>query len=373
MTRALTPFTLLLIALLPLAGCGADDPDDPSSAAVRTVHTEPVRALQDATARSFSGTLRAPLETNLSFRIPGHVAAMAVDVGSTVQAGDVIARLDAEDVRLEVDAAQASYRQARATAENARARFQRIKTLYASDNASLSAYDDAQAAYETARNRATAARRQLDLSQKRLGYTRLTAPASGTIADTYVESGENVAVGQPVARLTSGSRLEVKVQVPEALVTDLSVGQAATVSASVLQEDAVPATVTEVATAPGGRRPTYPVVVTLDESAPQLRSGMTARVAFDVGTASGWLVPSTAVHEDESGTFVYVVAADTSTVPSTADGRATRRSVQPGALTPDGLIVSSGLRAGDRVVTAGVSQIRDGDPVRISRLLSSRP
>jgi RND family efflux transporter MFP subunit len=353
-----------------LVGCSTEA-SGPSEPTIRTVRTETVRPLSEVSARSFSGTVRAPLETNLSFRVPGKVTDVLVDVGSRVQEGDLVARLDAEDYRLEMESARASYQQAKAAAQNAKAELRRIKALYANDNASLSAYDRARTRYETASNQADAAKRQLDLARKRLGYTRLTAPASGSIAGTRVEDGENVGVGQPVARLTAGDHLEVQVEVPEGLITSLDVGQSATVTTTALQGRR-PATITEVASASNGRRPTYPVVVTLDATAPTLRSGMTARVQFDVGTGKGLVVPPEAVSQDEEGRFVYVVDQGASVPDSlSADGRIARRAVTTGDLRPSGFVVTRGVQPGDQVVTAGMSQLRDGDLVRVSRFFSS--
>ncbi|MFB6273847.1 MAG: efflux RND transporter periplasmic adaptor subunit [Salinibacter sp.] len=359
----------LLATLLLLTGCSAEQ-SGPASPTVRTVQTAPIQSRAEASARSFTGTLRAPLETNLSFRVAGTVTDVRVDVGSAVEEGDLLARLDAEDYRLRMESARASYRQDKAAAENARSELRRIKALYANDNASLSAYDRARTQYETATNKAKAAKRQLDLARKRLGYTRLTAPASGTIAAKRVEEGETLGVGQPVVRLAAGKRLEV--QVPENFITQIEVGQSASDTVTALRGTPVPATVTEVASAPAGRRPTYPVVVTLNNSVPALRSGMTARVQFDLGSDGGLVVPAEAVGEDPDGRFVYVVDRHAGPDSLAADGRVARRAVTTGDLTPSGLVVTSGLQPGDQVVTAGLSMLRDGDPVRISRLLSDR-
>jgi RND family efflux transporter MFP subunit len=369
MIARFSPLWMLLAVATVLAGCQTEAPKQTKTH--RMVHAQTVRTTQETSVRSFSGTLRAPLETTLSFRVPGQVARVFVDAGERVQAGDPIARLDAEDYRLEVEAARASYRQARAAADNARAEMKRIRSLYADDNASLSAYDRARTAYETSKNQAEAAQRRLDLAQKRLGYTRLTAPATGSVGATHVESGENVQAGQPVAHLTSGDRLEVRVQVPEGLVSDLQVGTDVTVRVPARpQQDARDATVTEVASSPDGRRPTYPVVVTLDRAAESLRSGMSAQVSFDAGADQGLLVPSDAVTRDEDGGFVYVVEAAGDTDDAARVIR--RRAVEPGRLTARGMIVRGALQAGERVVAAGIGVVSPGDTVRVSRLLSDR-
>jgi RND family efflux transporter MFP subunit len=173
-------------------------------------------------------------------------------------------------------------------------------------------------------------------------------------------------------RLAAGERLEVQVQVPENLITQIEVGQPASVTATALRGAPVPATITEVASAPAGRRPTYPVVVTLDDSVPALRSGMTASVQFDLGGMEGLVVPAEAVGEDPRGRFVYVVNRGAAPDSIAADGRIARRAVTTGDLTPNGLEITKGLQPGDQVVTAGLSVLGDGDPVRISRLLTDR-
>jgi RND family efflux transporter MFP subunit len=369
--RVHTILTAVVItpALLLLAGCAAES-SPPSKQPIRTVQTAPARLASELSARSFSGTLRAPKETRLSFRVPGEVSRVPVDVGSRVGAGALVAALDREDYQLEVEAAAASYQQAQASAENAKAELQRIKVLYANDNASLSAYDRARTSYKTTQNAAEAVQRKLQLARKRLGYTRLRAPTAGSIASVLVEEGENVSAGQPVARLASGDALEVQVQVPEDVIADLQTGDSARVHTAVRSSGSAGATVTEVGVAPDGRQPTYPVIVTLDASDEALRPGMTARVQFDLGSATGLVVPPEAVGQDQNGRFAYVVQSDTLATDSRADGRIVRRSVTTGDLTPHGLTVTSGLQRGDRVVTAGLSEVRDGDPVRISRLLS---
>lgn len=368
-------FAVLLLTFSALfIGCGSEEPSS-SEPVIRTVQTERAQPMSSALDRTFSGTLHAPIEARLSFRVPGNVASVDVDAGTRVQAGDRIARLDASDYQLEVEAARASLRQAEAAAENACAEFRRTKALYAEDNASASAYDRARTAYETATSRVEAAQRQLDLAEKRLGYTRLVAPAAGSIAETHVEAGENVSAGQPVAQLTSDGRLEVRVQVPENRIAGLQTGQSAVVSTSMLGSERLAATVTEIASAPNSQRPTYPVVVTLDDAHPTLRSGMTARVSFGRSPGDQLFVPPEAVSEDERGRFVYVVQGPADGRPATdlpadADGRIERRTVDTGSIHSHGLMVTDGLSAGERVVTAGIAQVREGDLVRISRLLS---
>jgi RND family efflux transporter MFP subunit len=364
---------LTAAALLVLAGCGGEDAPAGADAGptVRTVHAARAQSLADAGARRFAGTLRAPRETNLSFRVPGRVTRVAVDVGSRVAAGQTVAALDAEDYRLEVEAAEARHRRAEASARNAEAEYRRVKALYQNDNASLSAYDRARTAYETARASSAAAERQLRLARKRLGYTRLTAPAGGSVARVPVEAGENVAAGQPVARLASGDGLEVRVQVPEGVVTRLALGDTVAVGASALGDTTATGTITELATAADTGRPTYPVVVTLGDVPRGLRAGMSARVGLRLGAQTGVVVPTTAVSHDAGGAFVYALAPAPDSLADRADGVARKQRVTPGALTAEGLRLTSGLAPDARVVAAGLAHVTDGTPVRISKLLAT--
>ncbi len=356
-------FTILiasLIAASTIQACGEYEEAEP---VIRPVRYEVAYSTGGNRVRSFSGTARAAVESRISFKVPGTIRRVAVEVGDAVRAGQLIAELDAEDYRLQVQRAEAALTQTHAQARNAEADYSRARQLYENANLSLSELDAARTASESAASSVNAYDRELDLARLQLSYTRLTAPVAGAIASVNVEVNENVQTGQVVVLLTSGSNLEVEVGVPGVLITGIAEGAEVNIAFDALPDRTFPGIVTEVGVAATGPGMTFPVTVRLVESSSNIRSGMAADVGFLFESASQrvvYVLPSAAVGEDREGRFVFVVQ------PTEAGlGIVERRPVSVGELTAEGLEVLEGLADGDRVVTAGWSKIEPGLQVRL--------
>ena len=354
---------LLLLALLSLSlvACGSESA--PEQELLRPIRYQKVKSASNLLQRTFSGTAQAKMEVRLSFRIPGAVSQVAVKVGDQVQAGQLIARLDPTDYQLQVQEAQAALANARAQARNAEAIYERVRALYENRNASRNDLDAARAASESAEAAVRASNTRLELAGSQLGYTRLTAPDSGAIASVPVESNENIAAGQTVALLSSGTLTEVTTTIPESLITSITRDMPVSVSFDAIPGHAFPAEVIEVGVSATNQMSTFPIRVRLKESSSLLRPGMAASVTFNLSNGADRnpvLVMPEAVGEDRSGRFAFVVELQ-------ANGLGTihRRAVTVGELSSAGLEILSGLQDNDLVVTAGVSLIREGQQVRI--------
>ena len=217
------------------------------------------------------------------------------------------------------------------------------------------------AAAESAAQQAKSIEKSLERVRLQLDYTRLLAPAAGAIAQVGAEVGENVAAGQTIAVLSSDSRLEVEVAVPEVLIAELGQGAPVEIAFDAVPGKTFKGSVTEVGVSATGGSSTFPVIVLLERSDPACRPGMAADVAFSFGGGvSRLLLPPAAVAEDRRGRFVYVLE-------TAGDGLALprRRPVEVGGIDADGLEITGGLQTGERVVTAGVSRVVDGQKVRL--------
>jgi RND family efflux transporter MFP subunit len=300
----------------------------------------------------------------MSFKVPGTIRRVAVEVGDEVRAGQLLAELDDEDYRLQVQRAEAGLSQARAQARNADADYARARQLYENANLSLSELDAARTASESTASSVNAYERELELARLQFSYTRLRAPVAAAVASVNVEVNENVQTGQVVVLLTSGSNLEVEVDVPGVLITGIAEADEVNVAFDALPDRTFAGIVTEVGVAATGPGMTFPVTVRLAESASDIRPGMAAEVRFMFESASQrvvYVLPSAAVGEDREGRFVFVVQ------PTEAGlGIVERRAVSVGELTAEGLEVLEGLADGDRVVTAGWSKIEPGLEVRLT-------
>lgn len=286
-----------------------------------------------------------------------------VRVGESVKRGQLIAELDPEDYRLQLQDTEASLAQAQAQERKAKLDYSRTEDLYENRNASKQDLDAARATQESAELAVESLTNRLELAKRQLAYTRLTAPVAGSIASRSVEPNENVSPGQEVVLLTSESDIEIQVAVPGVIISQIREGDTVSVNFDALPDRRLPGTVTEVGVASTGGATTFPVTVKVDEANEQVRSGMSAEVTFtfgEEGETERYVVPSIAVLEDRDGRFVYVVEA--SDQPGV--GIVKRTPVTIGELVGDGLEIRRGLNDGDDVVIAGVSKIIDGQRVK---------
>lgn len=358
---AKTPRRLLALTLFAttLAGCTEQVSE---TEVLRPVRSQVVTISRGTRVRSFSGTARAGQEIDLSFRVPGRIERVAVEVGDTVQAGQLIAQLEKKDYEISERQAAARLAQSEARARNTRSNLDRIRGLYENDNASKNDLDAALAADQAARAEVDADLQAQESARRQLAHTSLKAPLSGAIASVPVEVNENVVQGQIVARMTSGSRPEVEVAIPGILIAQIQEGDPVTVRLDALPGAEFDAVVTEVGVA-AGRTTTFPVTVRLNRPARDVRSGMAADVAFRFEAEHGehLQVPSHAVGGDREGRFVYLL--ESGDEPGVAIVR--RTAVEVGDLTHDGLEIVSGISEGQRVVTAGVRRLTDGQRVKL--------
>ena len=343
-------------------GCGGGDEQE-APEVIRPVRYQEVRSGGSERLRSFTGVSRAGLESRLSFKVPGTVREIDVAVGDAVTAGQLLARLDPGDLRLQKEEADASLRRQEAQERNALADYDRIRGLYENGHASLGELDRARAGYESSAAAVRSAEKALELATSQLGYARLSAPVDGSISAVQVEENENVQAGQTVVVLTSGKEPEVEVAVPELLISRIQEGAPVQVRFDALAGSTFGAVVTEVGVTPRGATTTFPVTVRLDSAPEAIRPGMAAEVTFSFETKDERdriVVPTVAVAEDRAGRFVYVIDGLQGDV-----GTAHRRTVEIGTLDSDGLEVLSGLSDGVLLVTAGVHKIQDGQKVRV--------
>jgi len=316
--------------------------------------------------RSFTGVAQARQEAELSFKVGGTVQRVAVEVGDEVASEDVIAELDPRDYRLQAEETEASLRSQEAQRRNAQVTYDRTEQLYENNNASLSDLDAARAALETTTATVRQMKTALEMARTQLGYTVLRAPAAGCIAEVDLEVDENVQAGHRVVRLTVGSELEVMVSMPEVLIVQVRQGDVVSVQFDAQPDQTFAALVTEVGVTAAGAASTYPVTVRLTDQNDNLRAGMAAEVAFTFGSQDGHeriLVSPSAVGEDSHGRFVFVVTEVTGV--GDQQGVASRRPVDVGELTGEGLEITSGLVDGDLLVTAGVHKLVDGTRVKL--------
>ncbi len=313
--------------------------------------------------RTFSGTAKAGVETQLSFRVAGIINSVHAKVGQKVQKGMLISSMDPSDYQLSYEEADAAVKNADAQEKQTKSNYERVSILYENQNTSLAEYEAAKAQFESAKANEKAAKQRRKQAKAQLSYTRLYAPVSGIVNYVYVEENENVATGNTIVTLSSGDNLEVLVGIPESFIVNITQDQKVAISFSSLPDTKFAGTVSEISYALSAETAIYPVTIKINSATAAIRPGMAADVTFDFSETQSeatLIVAPSAVGEDQNGNFVYVLqpeANDTFIVRKTAVGI--------GSLTGDGFEVATGLQENDLVATAGLQSLLDGMKVRL--------
>jgi len=354
-------FAAVFVAAAVLAGCAAETA--PAPKAERPVQTQRVRFDSTGAAREFVGVVRARHETDLGFRVGGKIIARAVNVGDQVRAGDVIARLDSQDLALQVESAEAELAAATSNLTQASADLQRYTALKTRGYAAIADFDRKQAANDEAEGRLTRARRALDLARNQLAYAELKADADGVITATLAEPGQVVAIGQAVARLAHRGEKEAVIALPETWLTEAQQSKA-TVRLWSDRDRRFQAKLRELSPQADQATRTFAARFTILDADDSVAFGMTATVSLErVREAPVARLPLAAVLNRGTGPSVYVVDDN---------GALGLRPVTVSAFTGDAAIVTAGLNDGDRIVTLGVQKLEAGLKVRAIEATTTR-
>src|SRR5438270_9490399 len=214
-SKVLAGVSLMFMAVA-LAGCNelAAEKAAPSRPVlVATVHYE-----AESPERSFVGSVKPRIETDMGFRVPGKIAKRLVEVGQTVDLGQPLATLDEIDLKLQAEQAEAELRAATGVLAQAAGAEQRAKDLRAKGWTTDAQMDQARAAADEARARLNRAERSVELTNNSLSYATLVADSRGVVTATLVDPGQVVTSGQTAIRLARSAEKEAVVAIPETLV-----------------------------------------------------------------------------------------------------------------------------------------------------------
>ncbi len=356
---------MVLCATLLLIGC-ENNTQQEATAPLRQVRSIVIDANKDGYTRTFSGTLHAVQETKLSFKVAGTIKDIFVNIADKVKKGAIVAVLDSMPYDLQAQQAHAALINTQAQLRNAKSNYERVKNLYEGGNSSKNDLDNARANAEASSASVQSALKVLEIARLDVAYTKLKVKEDCAIASVDAEVGENVSSGTQIFNTTCGDALEVRLNIPETVIGSIKKSMNVTVRFSALPDKVYQAVVHEVgiSTVEGGT--TFPVRVILNKiHLPDLKAGLSADVTFSFPTRQDKrqvvLVPSFAVGEDEAGRFVFILER---TGENTALVR--RRAVTIGNIVQGGIEVLNGLEPNARIVTAGVSVLRDGTDVKFS-------
>jgi len=345
---------LLLAMASVLAACGGNQEVEE---VVRPVRSVVITGGTSAESATYTAEIRSRVETDLSFQVGGKVIRRDVDVGANVKRGQALAQLDQTDTQLGVDAARGGVPAAQSDLDRARSEEARFRDLLERGLTTRAQYQAQQTAVRSAEAKLAQATAELRLAQQKVGYTTLRADQDGVVTGVQVEAGSVVAAGQRVVSIARPSELEAVFDVPDARIDEVRTAYAVVISPLQPASGAWAGRVREISPSADPVTRTYRVRTTIANPPSSLRLGMTVTVTLPrVGGAPNVALPSTAVFQKAGKPAVWIVKDD-----STVELRA----VVVERYDSDRVYVADGIRTGERVVTAGVHRLSEGEKVKL--------
>jgi RND family efflux transporter MFP subunit len=354
-TRVLAKIATAGALALALAGC--NDIAAQHAAPIRPVLVAPVHYEAQARDRSFVGTVRPRIESDLGFRVGGKVLKRLVEVGALVEAGQPLGTLDEVDLKLQAEQAEAELRAARGVLAQASAAETRTKELRQKGWSTDAQWDQAKAAGDEARARLNRAERQVELTNNSLSYATLVADAPGVVTATLIEPGQVVASGQTAFRVARLAEKEVVVAVPETLLARAKTGDAHVSIWSVPGKLYV-AKLRELAPSADPMTRTYLAKFSMPGVGDEVQLGMTAMLVLSEPASERVArLPLSALFDQGAGPSVYTADA--------ASGSVTLKPVSVKAYESNDVLISGGVEEGAKVVTLGVQKLNPAEKVRV--------
>jgi len=410
-------FAVLLVVLVAIAGfiasCGgsrANVRKDETAAANQPVAIDvtTAAAIKRELPRFFeaTGSLAGDQQTDVAPQTSGKVVAVGVDIGSRVQRGQMLVRLDDAELKLRVEQAVAQVGQAKAAVRQAEEKIglrpgqtfdpnrvaevaaakvaldlaeknlRRAEKLIESGDVSRSFYDEQRArrdqlkeqyevalaqarqnyaAVEVARTNVANTEAQLALARKNLSYANIPAPIDGYVSERTADLGEYVSPQQKVATIVRTNPLRIRIDIPEQAIPEVRVGQSVSVTTSAWPDKNFAGRVARIAPNVSATSRTLTVEAEIDNSGGALKPGQFATVRILQERAEpAVLVPARAVVTEAGVSRVFVIK----------DGHAEQRLVQTGQTEGDLIEIKTGVAADEQVATSSLEQLSDGVAVK---------
>ncbi|MCL5286888.1 MAG: efflux RND transporter periplasmic adaptor subunit [Acidobacteria bacterium] len=309
------------------------------------------------------GTLTPKFQAEVKTEYTGVVTDVYVVEWVRVRKGAPLARLDSREVEADVAAARAAMLQAGVAAQRADREYERAVKLKSAGLATQQSLDDARTEKEAAAAAQDAAKARLQAQEARLSKTVIRAPMGGVVAERAVNVGdlvENMGNPPPMFRIVDNSLLELTLSVPSARLAALRAGQPLTFETDGIPGKIFRGSVRHINPATEEISRTARVIADVPNASEELKAGMFAKGLIFTGKRSNVLqIPRSALQNwdvTRNTAAVFVVSNDT----------ARRREVRTGVVSGELVEITSGLTAGEMVVSGGAFNLRDADRVRVA-------
>ena len=333
---------LFLFPLALLVSCGKPEHPAPAASSLPSVtvqmHTAQLTAVPGV--EEVVGTVRSRQRSVVEAKISGRILEYTAIPGTTVKLGDVLARLDDQEI-------QASVSKTKTLLEQSRRELERHRGLVAQGATTRQEF-------ETIEARTRVAEASASEAETMLGYTRVTAPFDGVITRKLAEVGDLAMPGKPLLEMESPGALRFEAELPEAILDRVTSGAQMKVTIASRPEP-LTATVSEISPVSDPASRTFPVKFDLPATE-GLRTGQFGRVSIPLAESQAILIPPTSLTKRGQMETLSIIS----------DGHARLRLVKSGRTTPQGIEILSGLDVGEQLaIPAPGTVLLDGQPVTI--------
>ena len=340
------------------------------------VRVEAVAQATGSTALRYSAAILPANAVPVAFKVPGYIAEITTTAdgmgrsrilqeGDRVQRGQVLARIRPDDFQARVAQARSQQSEVEAALNQARQAFERATALYEKKSLTRGEYDAAKAAYEAVLAKRDGARALVTEAGNALADSTLRSPIDGTVIKRMIEVGSLVGPGTPGFVVADTSTVKTLFGAPDVVVRRLKVHQPLAITTETYPNERFPGRISNLAPAADPGSLVFDVEVTVPNPQGRLKPGMVASI--DIEGSGGAAAPQITIPlaaivrspQRADGYAVFVIEE------REGIAHARLRDVSLGSMISNGVAVTGGLRAGERVVVSGAKIVADGEAVEI--------
>jgi RND family efflux transporter MFP subunit len=350
--KYILPITLLAITQF-LTGCESEVKDPRIEDKLVNIISVNEAKKQE---QSFTGVVLAKVQSNLGFRVSGKIIERLVNKGEEVKAGQVLMKIDNNDLSLTINEKENAVKEAEANYILALADEKRYKKLLELNAVALQRYEQKKALADTTKAKLLASQVQLKIAKNEKNYSLLLADADGTIVDVLAEQGAVVSVGQTVIQLAHKGAREASVDLPETIHPEInSKAQAKLFS----KDERISVQLRQLSNSADSQTRTFEARYILSGDVANAPLGSTITVYLEEKNDNNTIeIPLSAITNEGNGTGVWIYKSDSSTI--------SFRKIEIDSLTSETALIKNGLSSEDKIVSLGAHFLHEGQKVRVS-------
>ena len=354
--------TVLAVIAAGMAFAGiscSSDMSEPESEPVSGVEIRTAEAIHAGVSHSFPGKIESVNRAGLSTIVMGTITMLDVTEGDAVTEGDLLVRIDDNQIRAQRMQLQANMMQAEAHLKHVSNNFERISNLYEKESATSRELDEITAAYQAAQANVKALEAGFDEIDEMFRYTEIRAPFDGVVSSKFFNRGDLAAPGHPILTISDPSSLKITSNVPEALIGNVHKGMTITYSIPSAGVTDREATLTSVNSSGDMMSNQFSIEALLDsgEDLNGLKPGMYVNVKAELDETASVRVPESALIHRGQLTGVFALSDE---------NRAVLRWIRTGHAGAEGVEVISGLAPGERYLVSWPAELRQGQKIAVN-------